>query len=97
MVVVGSENFFFVNVHLLKHNFFTFFTIIDRKMLTTDSSVRVFQLILMSWRNSQTPICDEKKEETVESRVISSVRLIVYINQAFLSAVMLSVQLNQMC
>ena len=41
-------------------------------MFTTDSSVRMFELILMSGRNSRTPICDKKKEETVESRAISS-------------------------
>jgi hypothetical protein len=68
VAVVVSENCFcFVNVLLLKHNFFTFFTIIDCKMFTTDSSVRMFELILMSGRNSRTPICDKKKEEAVES------------------------------
>jgi hypothetical protein len=42
------------------------------KMFTTDSSVRMFELILMSGRNSRTPICDKKNEEAVESRAISS-------------------------
>jgi hypothetical protein len=39
-------------------------------MFTTDSSVRMFELILMSGRNSRTPICDKKKEEAVGSGTV---------------------------
>ena len=35
-------------------------------MFTTDSSVRMFELILMSGRNSRTPICDKKKEKLLK-------------------------------